>query len=109
MSHTDMKSLSRSLARPLALVVPVLFVIGDRERLPVFSPHLPLRFSLSLPSGQTLFSLSLFLLFFCFEFLFLLPFNISSFLSFLFLRHMTARRCRSRLLPLDDFLMNVNR
>lgn len=25
-------------ARSLALVVPVLFVIGDRERLPVFSP-----------------------------------------------------------------------
>lgn len=58
MSHTDMKRLSRSLARPLALVVPVLFVIGDRERLPVFSPSpASLLLSLSPQRSDSVFSL----------------------------------------------------
>lgn len=80
---TDDESHRYEEARSLALVVPVLFVIGDRERLPVFSPS-PASLLLSLsPAVRSDSFFSLFLLFFCFEFSFLLPLNISSFLSFL--------------------------
>lgn len=56
---TDDESHRYEEARSLALVVPVLFVIGDRERLPAFSPS-PASLLLSLSpqrSAQTLFSL----------------------------------------------------
>lgn len=77
MSHTDMKRLARSRGSRF---------ICDRRpgASSCFLPLTCLSASLSLPSGPLrLFSLSLFLLFFCFEFSFLLPLNISSFLSFL--------------------------
>lgn len=81
MSHTDMKRLSRPLARSRGS----RFICDRRPGASsCFLPLTCLSASLSLPSGLLrLFSLSLFLLFFCFEFSFLLPLNISSFLSFL--------------------------